>query len=108
MNEIETSKVVIESVQSHRETFKLLWGVVTLVGTTLVTAIGVLFKMYVDSNNKRAENEKEHLKSLNLFAENIKDLTYTLRESNRLATETLKLINNPIIPKLDNIEKRRN
>lgn len=108
MNEIETSKVVIESVQSHKETFRLLWGVIALVGTTLVTTVGALFKMYVDSNNKRAENEKEYLKSLNLFAENIKDLTYTLKESNKLATETLKLINNPIIPKLDSIEKRNN
>ena len=108
MNELEQTKIALELLQNQKETFALLWGVVLTVGTVLSGAVGVLFKLYIDANNKRAENEKEHLKSLNVFSETIKDLTFTLKETNSLAKETLRLINNPIIPTLDNIEKRKN
>jgi hypothetical protein len=105
MNELEQTKVALELLQNQKETFALLWGVVLTVGSVLCTVVGILFKLYIDANNRRADNEKEHLKSLQIFAEGTKDLNLTLKDTNNLVQKTLDLINNPIISTLYNLEK---
>jgi hypothetical protein len=105
MNELATSKLTLELLQNQKEVFSLLWGVVITIGATLTSVIGILFKLYIDANNKRAENEKEHLKSLQVFAEGTKDLNNTLKDTNLLVRKTLDLVNNPIISTLNNLEK---
>lgn len=107
MTELEIAKSMTDLVMYQRETFNLIWGAAVTIGGILASTIGVLFKMYIDANNKRADNEIEHLKSLEAFVNRIGDLNVTLRETNSIAQESLKLINNPIIPTLNNIENQR-
>jgi len=108
MTELEAAKMLSDLLVSQKETFNLLWGATATVVGVLATAIGVLFKMYIEANNKRAENEKEHLKSLQSFSEGIKDLTTTLKETNQIGHKTIDLLNNPIIPTLNNLDKHNN
>jgi hypothetical protein len=107
MTELEIAKSMTDLVMYQKETFNLIWGAAVTIGGILATTIGVLFKMYIDANNKRADNEKEHLKSLEAFVSRIGDLNGTLRETNIIAQKSLELINNPIIPTLNNIENQR-
>lgn len=108
MNEIgEISKITLKLVSDQRDTFQLLWIIGTGIITTLIGVIGVLFKLYINSNKEKHSNEKETIRVLGDFSNGINDLNNTIKETNRGIERVLEKINNPIIPILNNLEKNK-
>ena len=108
MNEVgEISKITLKLVSDQRDTFQLLWIIGTGIITTLIGVIGVLFKLYINSNKEKHSNEKETIRVLGDFSNGINDLNNTIKETNRGIERVLEKINNPIIPILNNLEKNK-
>tara|TARA_R110000851_G_scaffold10874_2_gene38645 strand:- start:450 stop:776 length:327 start_codon:yes stop_codon:yes gene_type:complete len=108
MNEIgEISKITLKLVSDQKDTFQLLWIIGTGIITTLIGVIGVLFKLYINSNKEKHSNEKETIRVLGDFSNGINDLNNTIKETNRGIERVLEKINNPIIPILNNLEKNK-
>jgi|GEM_PF-4564663 hypothetical protein len=107
MNDIdEISKLTFTLVNEQKEMFRLLWIIGSGIITTLVAVVGVLFKLYIDVNNKKNENEKETIKVIGSFSNALEDLNVTIKDLNKITNEILKLINYPILPTLSNIDKK--
>ena len=108
MNEVgEISKITLKLVSDQRDTFQLFWIIGTGIITTLIGVIGVLFKLYINSNKEKHSNEKETIRVLGDFSNGINDLNNTIKETNRGIERVLEKINNPIIPILNNLEKNK-